>query len=96
MLKYFSKQLFTLIGSVVGAGIEVTMALHLCYVFQYFHHGFVPLLHDGKENLMPLNPLLSAHAPYDSIFEACASLVICSFNAVVILSESLSVFIIFF
>jgi hypothetical protein len=40
-------------GSVVGAGIAVTMALHLCLICipVFSSYGFVPLLHDGKENL---------------------------------------------
>jgi hypothetical protein len=57
----FSKQSFTL-GSVVGAGIAVTMAL-LCLIFQYFHHmvSFLCCMTERKF-AMPLNPLLSAHA----------------------------------
>jgi hypothetical protein len=47
----FSKQLFTLTGSVVGAGIAVTMALHLCLICipVFSSYGFVPLLHDEKK-----------------------------------------------
>jgi hypothetical protein len=75
MLKYFSKQLFTLMGSVVGAGIAVTISLHLCYVFQYFHHMVSFLccmtekICDAAESIVIMHHMIS-------IFEACASLVI--------------------
>jgi hypothetical protein len=51
VLKYFSKQLFTLTGSVAGAGIALTLALHLYlkYIPVFSSCGYAPLLHGEKK-----------------------------------------------
>jgi hypothetical protein len=50
VLKYFSKQLFTLTGSVAGAGIALTLALHLYLKYiPVFSSWLPPLLHGEKK-----------------------------------------------
>jgi hypothetical protein len=94
VLKYFSKQLFTH-GSVAGAGIALTLAF--APLFKIYSSIFIMWLRSSaawrKENLRYQQ--IHCYQPTRhtiSRFEACASLVICSFNAVEF-SESLLVFI---